>query len=59
MSTDKYLTYRGDLRALAAVEGTLAFVTAHPEGMVAALIGAGGVSVERDRKVVHAQLGHG
>ena len=32
MSTEKYLTYRGDVKALAVVGGTLAFVTAHPEG---------------------------
>jgi ParB family chromosome partitioning protein len=32
MSTDKYHTYRGDVRALAVVDGTLVFVTVHPEG---------------------------
>jgi len=31
-ATDKYLTYRGDLRAIAASGATLVFVTAHPEG---------------------------
>jgi ParB family chromosome partitioning protein len=37
MSTDKYHTYRGDVRATAAVGGTLAFVTVHPEGLPTAL----------------------
>jgi ParB family chromosome partitioning protein len=32
MSTDKYLTYRGDVKALAVSGGALAFVTIHPEG---------------------------
>lgn len=34
MSTEKYLFYRGDLQAVAAVDGAseLAFVTVHPEG---------------------------
>ncbi len=32
MSTEKYLTYRGDVKALAVWDGTLAFVTVHPEG---------------------------
>jgi ParB family chromosome partitioning protein len=32
MSTEKYLTYRGDVRALAVREGALAFVAVHPEG---------------------------
>ena len=32
MSTERYFTYRGDVRALAAVPGGLAFVTVHPEG---------------------------
>ena len=32
MSTEKYFTYRGDVRAVAAVGDALAFVTAHPEG---------------------------
>jgi ParB family chromosome partitioning protein len=37
MTTEKYLTYRGDVRALAAVDGTLAFVTVHPEGQPTAV----------------------
>ncbi len=32
MSNVKSFTYRGDVRALAARDGTLAFVTVHPEG---------------------------
>jgi ParB family chromosome partitioning protein len=37
MSIDRYLTYRGDVRALAVAGGALAFVTAHPEGKSTAL----------------------
>src|SRR5947209_20333496 len=37
MSTDKYLTYRGDVKAIAAAAGALAFVTAHPEGQPTAV----------------------
>jgi ParB family chromosome partitioning protein len=36
MSTDKYLTYRGDVKAVAA-GGALAFVTVHPEGQPTAV----------------------
>jgi ParB family chromosome partitioning protein len=32
MATDKYLSYRGDVKALAVSGGALAFVTVHPEG---------------------------
>ncbi len=32
MSADKFLTYRGDVKALAVSGGELAFVTIHPEG---------------------------
>ena len=32
MATDKHLTYRGDLKALAGSGGDLLFVTVHPEG---------------------------
>jgi ParB family chromosome partitioning protein len=32
MSTDKYLTYRGDVKALAVSGGAVVFVTVHPEG---------------------------
>src|SRR5215217_2260557 len=35
--TDRYLTYRGDLRAIAAAGGTLLFVTIHAEGRATAL----------------------
>src|SRR3712207_4858115 len=34
---DKHLTYRGDLRALAAIGEMLLFVTTHPEGRATAL----------------------
>jgi ParB family chromosome partitioning protein len=37
MATDKYQTYRGDIRAAVGVEGHLAFVTVHPEGLPTAL----------------------
>ena len=37
MSTEKYLTYRGDVRALAVADDALAFVTAHPEGQPTAV----------------------
>jgi ParB family chromosome partitioning protein len=37
MSTDKFHTYRGDVRAVAAVGNTLAFVTVHPEGQPTAV----------------------
>src|SRR5262245_31152473 len=37
MPTDKYLTYRGDIRAAVGVGGALAFVTVHPEGQPTAL----------------------
>src|SRR5438552_9754986 len=37
MATEKYLTYRGDIRAASGVGGALAFVTAHPEGQPTAL----------------------
>jgi ParB family chromosome partitioning protein len=37
MSTDKYLTYRGDVKAVALSGGALAFVTVHPEGQPTAL----------------------
>ncbi|WP_435011632.1 HEAT repeat domain-containing protein [Tundrisphaera lichenicola] len=31
MSSEKYLTYRGEIKAIVGVGGTLAFVTTHPE----------------------------
>ena len=37
MSTDKYFTYRGDVRAIAVLGGGLAFVTVHPEGQPTAV----------------------
>src|SRR5271165_5520128 len=37
MSTDKYLTYRGDIKAAIGVGGTLVFVTVHAEGQPTAL----------------------
>jgi ParB family chromosome partitioning protein len=37
VSIDKYLTYRGDVRAVAAVGDVLAFVTVHPEGQATAV----------------------
>jgi ParB family chromosome partitioning protein len=37
MSTEKFFTYRGDVRALAAVGGVVAFVTVHPEGQPTAV----------------------
>src|SRR5581483_11459015 len=37
MATDKFQTYRGDIRAAVGVEGHLAFVTVHPEGLPTAL----------------------
>ncbi len=37
MSTEKYLTYRGDITALAVQDGALAFVTVHPEGLPTAV----------------------
>src|SRR5438552_17107319 len=33
----KFLTYRGEVRALLALGGTVAFVTVHPEGQPTAL----------------------
>jgi ParB family transcriptional regulator, chromosome partitioning protein len=37
MAQDKYLTFRGDIRAIAPAGAAMLFVTAHPEGHVAAL----------------------
>jgi ParB family chromosome partitioning protein len=37
MSTQRHFTYRGDVRAVAAVPGGLAFVTVHPEGHATAV----------------------
>src|SRR5687768_15369591 len=31
MTAEKYLTYRGDVKAAVGIGGTLAFVTVHPE----------------------------
>ncbi len=32
MSTEKHLNYRGEIKAIVGLGGTLAFVTEHPEG---------------------------
>jgi len=37
MPTEKFLTYRGDIQAVAGVGGVLAFVTVHPEGQPTAV----------------------
>jgi ParB family chromosome partitioning protein len=37
VSTEKYLTYRGDVKALAVQDGALVFVTVHPEGLPTAV----------------------
>ena len=37
MSTEKYLTYRGDIKALATVGADVVFVTTHPEGQPTAV----------------------
>jgi ParB family chromosome partitioning protein len=37
MSTDKYLTYRGDVKAVTVSGGAVVFVTVHPEGQPTAL----------------------
>ena len=37
MSTDKYLTYRGDVKAVAVSGGAVVFVTVHPEGQPTAV----------------------
>jgi ParB family chromosome partitioning protein len=37
MTTERYLTYRGDLKALAAADGVLILVTVHPEGQPTAV----------------------
>ncbi|MBA4188823.1 MAG: hypothetical protein C0467_12565 [Planctomycetaceae bacterium] len=37
MATEKFITYRGDIRAAVGVGGSLAFVTVHPEGVPTAL----------------------
>ena len=37
MSTDKFLTYRGDVKVIAVAGDFLAFVTVHPEGQPTAL----------------------
>jgi ParB family chromosome partitioning protein len=37
VSAEKFLTYRGEIEAVVGVAGTLAFVTAHPEGQATGL----------------------
>ncbi|MBA4066455.1 MAG: hypothetical protein C0501_22630 [Isosphaera sp.] len=46
----KYLTYRGDIKAIVGVEGSLAFVTVHPEGVPTPLywIDADKVTLQQD-----------
>jgi ParB family chromosome partitioning protein len=67
MPTEKYLTYRGDIRAAIGVGGALAFVTVHPEGQHTALywldadkltlqqeaLGCGGVALAADGNTVY------
>jgi ParB family chromosome partitioning protein len=50
MATDKYLTYYGDLKAALGSDGTLLFVTVHPEGQPTALyrLGAEKLALEAD-----------
>src|SRR5947208_1319012 len=68
MATDKFQTYRGDIRAAVGVEGHLAFVTVHPEGLPTALywldadklglqqdaLPCGGVTLAADGNTVYA-----
>jgi ParB family chromosome partitioning protein len=37
MTTERFHAYRGDLRAVAVIEGDVAFVTVHPEGLPTAV----------------------
>src|SRR3954470_96317 len=37
MATERFLTYRGDIKAAVGQGGTLAFVTVHPEGQPTAI----------------------
>ena len=67
MPTEKYLTYRGDIRAAIGVGGSLAFVTVHSEGQATALywldadklslqqeaLGCGGVALVADGNTVY------
>jgi ParB family chromosome partitioning protein len=73
VSAEKYLNYRGDVKAVAAVGGVLAFVTTHLEGqptalyrldadtlaLDAALLPRGGVALASDGETVWAAGGEG
>src|SRR5262245_14666426 len=50
MSTDKLLTYRGDVKAAVGVGGTVVLVTVHPEGQPTAVyrLGAANLSLASD-----------
>jgi ParB family chromosome partitioning protein len=37
MTTEKFLTYRGNVQAVTGIDGTLVFVTVHPEGQPTAV----------------------
>src|SRR5437762_1818076 len=67
MATEKFLTYRGDVKAAVGVGGTLAFVTVHPEGQPTAVyrldadkltltsdaLPCGGVAIAADDKTLY------
>jgi ParB family chromosome partitioning protein len=50
MATERFLTYRGDIRAAVGIGGNLAFVTVHPEGVPTALyrLDADKLSLQQD-----------
>ena len=50
MPTERFLTYRGDIKAAAGLGGTLVFVTVHPEGEPTALYW-----LDADRLVIHTE----
>src|SRR5438552_1003754 len=68
MATEKFVSYRGDIKAVAGVGGTLVFVTLHPEGQPTAVyrldadkltlatdaLPAGGVAVVADANTIWA-----
>src|SRR5437868_1743389 len=67
MATEKFLTYRGDIKAGVGVGGTVAFVTVHPEGQPTAVyrldadkltltsdaLPCGGVALAADEKTLY------
>src|SRR5437868_11571497 len=67
MATEKFLTYRGDIKAGVGVGGTVAFVTVHPEGQPTAVyrldadkltltsdaLPSGGVAIAADEKTLY------